>query len=890
MSGTGSDYFHVHAHSEYSWLDGMGTIEQMVARATKCNQPALALTDHGVMAGAVQLYKHCNKAGIAPFIGEEFYLVRSAEDPEERGNRYHLGMLALDQKGYEALVRLSSRSYSPERFYKKPLIDFSDLAALYESGDSQHIALTTGCFFGLPIQTLIKHGPKAATSIVETFARWFPHTFVELQNHRVSDDTHDDDEVVLAMYTIAENLGLPVVAGQDAHYCEQAHKPAHDMMKEICYFGDSDDYKFPGDSFHMATTKWVRKHYDDAVWDAVEEGHGELLDLHRLSLPELDTYKFHVPSLSKFPDERLAKAARTALADRGLDLHDRYARRLESELKTIKEMDFSNYFLLVKDVADWCSRYGVIINARGSANGSLVCYVLGITNVDPVEWDIDFTRFLSKDRMKPPDIDLDVESSQREALIDYVRSRFPTMVQIGTYAKLGINEEEDEMGGGEDKGSLFVQYMAAKRKTPGFDGKIPVEHRRLLNQLADIPVRKSAGTHAAGFVLPGAGLPIEKYLPTMTVGQKRTTVTQMPMQDVEDAGYVKLDLLGLRFLATINQTLVRIGREPNDFEWIPWDDRKACTVLRSGKTAGIFQFEGYTTMKGAQQMKVASTLDAIYCLALYRPAMMSSGMTDQFLENRAAGDTPKIHPVIDVVLDKTYGVPVFQDQVIDMTRAVGLPFEDLNAIIKAVKASNEYVNAAAEVFRKTRPKYINLCVRAGMTKAEAIEAWRIIESFSDYGFNKAHATSYGQMAYRGAYLKAHYPLEFMTSLLATWAGTKKEPVYIAEARRLGFQIVKPDVNHSDVLWTLDRKRSKTKGSIRKGLLSINGVGEAAALCIAQEREANGPYESVDDFVERLPGRPVSGGKAWKKDGEPNGVMRTLANAGALRSLGVDRFD
>lgn len=860
----------------------MGSVQDMVDKVERMGQPALALTDHGVMAGAIRLYKLCRKAGIEPFPGEEFYLVKSME-PEDRENRYHLGLLALDQRGFEGLVKLSSHSHTPDRFHRKPLVTFGDLSDFgQEYGD--HVALTTGCYFGLPTQMLINAGFPEALRVVRWYASLFPHTFIELQNHNVEREDQSDREIVAHLAKIAHELGLPVVAGQDAHYCDRRAKFAHDMMKEISYHGvDGDDFKFPGDSYHLATAKWVRKHYDDETWLHVEEGHGHLLDLHKLKLPELDNYKFHVPSANELWSlERLAKLG---LSKKHLDVVDTYEKRLAHELDVIKQMGFEEYFLLVRKITEWCRNEGIIINARGSVNGSLVAYALGITNVDPLQWDTSFHRFLSLDRQKPPDIDLDIESGRRADVIEYVRSLFPSAVQIGTYGRLGMQEDDE----GNEKGSLFVQYKGAmtrryKARGEVWDGRIDPEHADAMKLLTLLDVRRGPSTHAAGLVLPGDELPIEKYLATMLVGGKNgTTVTQAVMEDVEDAGYVKLDLLGVKALDTIGRCLSLIDKPRGELQWIKFDDRKAMTLLRSGKTMGVFQFEGPSTMRGARKMKVKSTLDCILCLALFRPAMMNSGMTDRYLACRESGKPQKVPQLLERLLDVTLGVPVFQEQVIDIMRAVDLPYEDLNEILKAVKASNDKINEyAAATFKKIGPKFRKLAVAKGMSLSEAKFAWQMVKDFKEYGFNRAHATAYGIMGYQAGYLKAHYPLEFMCATLDTWAGTPKERQYINEARRLKIPIVKADVNYSGVGWAIDRSR-RTE-SLRRGLVTIKGVGHAAAKAIVDDREAHGVYTDLADLIERLPARPVSGGKEYAKTGELNGVLGKLRDAGALRSL------
>lgn len=900
-----SDYFPTHAHSEFSVLDGMGSVHDMVARVAKLGQPGLALTDHGTMAGVIRLYKECQKFNLAAFPGSELYVVNDVNDPVGKEKRYHMGMLALNFEGYKAMVALSSRSHTRERFHRRPLVDFGDLADMADAGYTEHVAVSTGCFFGVVVQTLVHGGYNNALAMTKTLASWFPNLYVELQRHDIPAGTNelDEDEVTDALLDIADELGLPVMLGQDSHYCDSGDQDVHNLMKDICYFGDSDDFQFPGGPYHLASTKWLRDQWDPDVWDRIEEGHGDLLDKHALSLPAVDNYKFHVPSVSKDPNGDLTMKCIEALDEldqteglpqrsvTGIPLdYDDYAERIESEMHVISTMGMADYFLIFEDLITGAHANGVVTNTRGSANGSLVAYLTGITTIDPLYWETSFDRFLSLDRKKPPDIDVDVESGKRHILLERAKAKFPNLVPIGTYGRIGITETED----GTDKGSVYVQYAAARRRKGTYNGTVDPADRPLLEALSTMHVRRSLGVHAGGYVLETEKLRIADYLPTALVASSNTTVTQAPMEDVEDVGFLKGDFLGLRALETLNLALANIGRKPMDFKWIPWDDEKACKVLRSGKTDGIFQFEGYSTRKGGQEMGVKSTLDAILCLALYRPALMASGYKDMYLANRKKrkGSRPhQLHPFFDPILDVTLGVPVFQEQIMEIMRSVKMEYEDWNELMKAVKASNDKIGEyAIATMDRIHPIFIKLCKAQGISQTDAEDVWEAVVGFTDYGFNRSHATSYGVMAYRSAYLKAHYPLEYMHACLATWAGDQdtpkkkgKEPMYVRELRRLGFHTARPDINKSGVVWTID---SKKRGVVRKGLTSIKGIGDNVAASIVEHRP-DGGWMDMDELIDSVPAKPVSGGKSWKKDGTLNGVLAKLRDAGALRSLGVE---
>lgn len=864
----------------------MGTVAAMVEKAASLGQPALALTDHGSVAGNIALYRECTKAGLAPFPGIEAYLVYDVNDEETRDNRWHLVLLALDRQGFVALNKLSSRSHQRDRFHRKPLIDFAEISRMHEARITKHLACLTGCYFGWIVQEHLRtdRDIDKTRRRLQQLRRWFPNLFVELQCHNV---THDDGltDVVLNndLLVAAAFEGIRPIVTADSHYCEPEHQQVHDLMKDICYFGDNDDNRFPGGPYDLAAADDVLGHFSRKNVEWLEEGFTALLDLHKLHLPALDNYRFRIPDIGD-PDPQMTLdwKARYMLRESSRNV-DEYNDRLDHELMVIEKKGMAAYFLIVADVCEWARQEGIFFEARGSANGSLVCYLLDITEVDPIQWNTSFDRFLSLDRSKPPDIDLDIESERRDDVVGYVRSRFPTMTQLGTYGHIGFTTSESD--GDEDRGSVFVQYMAAmRRKDPNFNGKVHPDHRWALEELASMDVRKAPGAHASGFILPGDDLPVDEYLATMLIPSSGNTVTQAVMEDAEDCGYVKIDLLGQRSLTTIRHCVELLGRDPVDgLEWIPWDDRKTMTDLRRSRPAGgVFQFEGFTNAKGAKQLGVRNTMDAILVTALYRPAVMNSGTTERYLEARQNKKREYLHPIVDNALDDTWGVPVFQEQVIDVFRSVGMPVDVLNDLLKAIKASNDKtVTYAQGIFRKAHKVFLRCCRDSGIDTRTAGRIWRVVTDFSDYGFNRAHATAYGIRGYRSQYLKTHHPTEYMAGLLMAWSGRPKEKQYVQEAKRLGLTIARADINKSDMSWTID-----TNGYLRRGLSSVHNVGTAAAEAIIDCRPEDG-WSSMDDLVESVPARPVSGGKSWTKNGSLNGVLGALRDAGALKSLGVN---
>lgn len=931
-----SPFFHAHAHSRFSPLDGMTDVRGLVQKAAANKQPALALTDHGLMSGIVQLYQACKEFGIKPYPGIEAYLIDPEFDDWEnppkgaKVGRYHVCLLALSEEGYKALVKFTSKTHTRPRFNRFPRCTISDLAELgKESGE--HIALLTGCYFGWLQQTLINDGPVKAAGVLRTYKSFFPNTFVEIQHHNIVHDTEDgkvmdDNDMVEALIELADDADLPVVATQDSHYTDHGQKPAHAFMKQLTYGGD--DNEFPGDSFHLASTEWVQEHYTEEQWERALEGSQMLLDLNTVKITPLDKFEADVPKVKGIADPikhiqtqcRIALSAKIKSGEIPMSQRKAYEARLHMETDTIIYLKMAAYFCIWEKFVQWCRDNDIAIEARGSANGSLVCWLLGITQVDAVRWDTMFARFLSKDRIKPPDIDMDIEDVERLRAVHYMLSLYNS-VQIGTFSKLGIsvNEEGQEVGsvmrtwqsskrreceeiahkrweeGKLDKKGDIKRYAQGifNRKYAGIENIDDVrqvsqreyEGLRAIDEMGT--VYRSYGVHAGGVLLSGQKWSIDDYIPTMLVASSNTRVSQYDMDDVEQFGLLKMDLLGQAALHTMKVANQLIGEASDsaDFAWIPEDDNEACKALRSGRTGtGIFHQEGYTKSRGFREMKVRNTMDSVLGQALYMPGCMdvAPGLTisqkDLYLSRRNSAQERRnityLHPAFEKALSSTHGAVVFQEQVIQIMRGLGMDIEGINIFFKVVKDSGRGASERnQERMRQVREQFDSLCRKAGI---DSEEAWKQTASFVTYGFNRAHATGYGIRSYRTAYMKAHYPLQYMSGLLESWSGTKKEAMYIKEARRVGIRILPPDVNISKLDWTMDEDRN----AIRKGLLSITGIGVPTGTGIAD----GAPYSSIEEMVKRLPARVLTGGKAYLTTGEMTGNLAKLRDAGALDSI------
>lgn len=580
-------YFSAHTHSHHSQLDGMTAVKDLVGKAALLGQPAMALTDHGNMAGSVRLYKEATKHGMKPYPGVEAYLLDPTwTEPLEtaaKAKRYHLGLLALNQDGYKSLVRLVSMTHTRPRFSRFPRLTLPDLAQ-YGQEHGQNVALTTGCYFGYLQQVYLSEGPVAATRWLKTLTKWFPHLFVEVQHHNICHDpvtnegakTFTDDQMVASLIGLADDLGLPVIATQDSHYTDQRQKHAHALMKRMVY-GSHDD-AFPGDSFHLASGEWVQEHYEPRQWDRVTEGLQELYDLNSLSIPHLDKFVAHVPVMTKNPDLALVNACQHQLAELGLENSSEYQDRVTYELQVIKELGMADYFLYMLECIEWCRKRDIVVEARGSANGSLVCYLLNITQVDPIQYGTVFDRFLSRDRIKPPDIDMDIESVHRQALLEYLSQNYDT-IQIGNWGELGLREEDG-------RGSVLQTYLTHLRTKCEAEAMLIEERRaerqgrkavkgnaiahgralfhqqyshiesiedvyqideddyRHLREMADhAHVYKSYGVHASGVLVSGKDMDISDWVPSMLVASSNTCVV----------GETTLSLVGRKPTRTVEQ-------------------------------------------------------------------------------------------------------------------------------------------------------------------------------------------------------------------------------------------------------------------------------------------------------------------------------------------------
>ena len=893
----GPSWWSLHTHSRYSVNDAMATVDDIVRKVAGMGQQAVGIQDHGNMAASVELYQSCMKHGVTPFPGSELYFVpdtaayravrNAKKEGREKAQMYHLGVSAFTTEGYENLVNLSTLTH--RNHFHKPIVDYQMLAQLAEDGRTEGLAINTGCFFGYLSQMMVSGHEDAARQFLYTLSEWFPRSvYVEIQNHNIThDEGSTDDELADSLVALADQAGLPVVITQDSHYLEEADRADHEGLKRLVAFGpDPDDAVFPGDGFHVCDAGWVADHHGERRLARGVEGLGDLLSRHTLQIPVLDSYSYSVPEVVENPQK--AMQARCVAALEGMfaprRVAPRYVNQLLEEFKVIEASGMAGYMMLVSQVTDWLRAEDIMFQTRGSAAGSMVCWLLGISSVDPIKWNLRFERFLSKDRTKPPDVDLDVAHDRRDELLAMLDTRF-TAHQIGSWATYSLSDTVD-VDGETQRGSLRVRYFtASQKKDDGATswGEIPQSDKDMLMSLSERHLYKGMGTNAAGIVLTSTSEEFSRLVPMAWMARGNNAggfVTQYSKDQIEALGLVKLDALGLKTMTVLDRTMRMLGMPIARISDIEYQDVPTFNLIRSGNTDGIFQLEGRSTQWGLKDLEPTSIKDVIAAMALFRPATMNTGATRAFIARKhKRGELPDRHDLIMRVTKDTHGIMLYQEQVIDLLRGLGMDADNLTAFLKAVKASNKDIGSAGDVIESYQQWITAACERVGMSVDDQGYLHDAIAGFAEYGFNRAHATVYGITAYRAAYLAARHPLQFHTALLgvASEGESKKENRYLRATRKRGLRVLAPDINISGATYTIDERRD----AVRKGLQSVDGVGYISASKLASLQ----PFEGLDDLVERAATATVSGHKEYDGTGESlTGVLGKLWASGTLVNL------
>ena len=875
-------FWSLHTHSKFSVNDALGSVAETVARAVELGYPALALTDHRSMSGSVQLYSECRKAGLEPLPGIELDVV---PDIEVMGRRdaLHLTMAAYTETGYRNLAKVAT--LTSQRFWYKPLIDFADFAAMAEDGATEGLLVATGCFFGVLPQVYMHQGEQAAVKVATTLAGWFPRVYVELQNHGI--ETHreglpdfTDDEVMEAMWDLAQRASLPVIITRDSHYTLEEEKGLHDALKTLVSWSeDPDDAVFPGGGYHMTDAHGLKQYFPPHLLDAGLDSLAELANKAYVRIPELETFHLKVPavSLSGDPQTELEERVYARVPPEHLQ-NPRYMKPLKAEFDVIRVSEQAPYLLLVDDVCQFMRDQGIRYWARGSAVGSLVNWYLGTTPVDPVKRKLRFDRFISTNRIKPADVDLDVEHTRRDEVVAFLRSRFAVR-RVGSLGKYSL-WDDDNGEGDHAKGSLRLRDFAtaSQKGLPKVAWRdVPQADKDKLYALSDRKLYSGYGRHAAGFIVAPNDTVLAQ-LPMAYIASSEVFVTAYGKKDVEKLGFVKLDLLGSR-----TATAVRIMEEMTGLcvGQIGHTDGPTWSMISSGRTVGVFQLDGFSMMRGCQRLKPRKFDDLVAAQALFRPAMRLSGAQEDYLDRKAGrSPVPVRHEDINVATKDTFGILLYQEQVMEVMSTIGLVGEELESMLDAVKASNEYTEGAAAAIATLLPRIRELAHARGWSDADV--AWFAdgLAGYADYSFNKSHAESYGEVSYYTAYMRCHHPVAFWTGMFVAYDDTDNITKYLVEARADKVPVLGAHVNTSAVTYTADLER----GAIRKGLISIKGIGPSAATELA----AKAPYTSLTDLAKRVLPSKVTGTKPFLLQGlDPQlagGQLAALDKANALEGL------
>ncbi|QCT03577.1 putative DNA polymerase III subunit alpha [Paenibacillus algicola] len=891
-----SSFVHLHVHSEYSLLDGAAKLTELVQQAAELGMKSLALTDHGVMYGAVPFYKLCKQHGIKPIIGCEAYITEGSR--KDRGSRkdqpiYHLILLAKNETGYRNLMKLCSIGHL-EGFHYKPRIDMEALAEFNEG-----IICLSACLGGEVPQLLLHGRTDAAREAALRYKEIFgPDYYLELQDHGLPEQKRVNPQLI----QLSQELDIPLVLTNDVHYLAPEDAEVQDVL--ICIgtgtnVEDDSRLRIPTRQLYLKSAEEMGRLFPHAM----EAAANTVAIAEQCSL-ELTFGQSILPEYRPLPEGMDAAAYLGQLCLEGLELRYRGSerwqdeamreelhRRLHYELGVIENMGFSHYFLIVWDFIAYAHRQGIAVGpGRGSSAGSLVAYTLQITNVDPMKYHLLFERFLNPERVSMPDIDIDFSDERRDEVIDYVVDKYGRqhVAQIITFGTLAAKAAVRDVGralnvpfGDVDRtaklipNQLGIRIARAVEDSPGL--KEQYDSKPKVKQLLDMAMKvegmpRHASTHAAGVVISKE--PLTETVP-LQEGSEKTALTQYSMENLESIGLLKMDFLGLRTLSIIERSMRWIqetGLTPPDWSRIADDDPATYAMLGRGDTTGVFQLESAGMRRVLKDLKPSGFEDIISVLALYRPGPMD--FIPKYIQAKHGVIEPEYpHPDLAEILGDTYGIIVYQEQIMQIaSRMAGFSLGEADLLRRAVSKKKR------EVLDLERDHFVTGSLNQGYSGDEANRVYDMIVRFADYGFPRAHAAAYGVLAFQTAYLKAHYPVHFMASMLTAVMGShRKVAEYVLECQRMGIKVLPPDVNESGSLFTPiaeadDAENGGSPGFIRFGLAAIKNVGTQAVDSMVRLREDK-PFESLLDFCRRIDLRVCN-----------KRVIESLIQAGAFDSL------
>jgi len=851
-------FVHLHNHTAYSLLDGASKLDEMIQRAKDLNQPAIAITDHGVMYGVVDFYKACKKAGVKPIIGCEVYVAPRTRFDKQAGlddGAYHLVLLVKNEQGYRNLSRLESLA-SLEGFYYKPRVDREILEQYHEG-----LIALSGCLAGEVAQKILQEDLDGAREA----ALWYQNTFgadnyyFEVQNHGI----HEQMQINYHLNILSRELNIPLVATNDNHYVNREDAKTQDVMMCIQMGKTLDDVnrmRFESDNFYLKSYDEMQQilgDYPESLTNTLKIA--EQCDFD-FTFGENHMPIFDVPegyTLDSYFEELCYQEIKT----RYNPVTEEVTKRLEYELSVIKQMGYSGYFLIVWDFIRFAREKGIYVGpGRGSAAGSIVSYALHITDIDPLKYDLLFERFLNPERVSMPDIDIDFCYERRGEVIDYVIEKygqdhvcqiitFGTMAARGAIRDVGrvlnipiatVNKVSKAIP--NELGMTIDKALHASQELRGYceeDEQIK-ELIETAQKLEGLP--RHAGTHAAGVVISKD--PLDTYLP-LQKSAECGVITQFAKENVEEIGLLKMDFLGLRTLTVINKAVDMIKQNHGvtiDFNTMPMDDRKTYQLLCDGESIGVFQLESGGLRAIMKELQPNDLEDVIALVALYRPGPLNSGMADDFIQRKhGRKEIEYLHPLLEPILKPTYGVILYQEQVMRIASDLaGFSLGQADMLRRAMGKKKPEIIAAM------KQDFLDGAENNHVDRSIAAKVFELIEYFAGYGFNKSHSAAYAIVAYQTAYLKAHYPVEFMAALLTSiMDSADRVSFYIAECKRMGIPVLTPDVNESQETFTV------TNGRIRFGLAAMKNVGKGAMQSIIEIRNQDGPFASLQDFCARV---------------------------------------
>ena len=908
-------FVHLHAHTEYSMLDGAAKIVDYLKKVKELNQPAAAITDHGNLYGAMEFVQKANDLGIKPIIGYEAYITpgsRFDRPDRENNKRYHLTLLAENNIGYQNLVELVSKAYT-EGYYYKPRID-------YELLDQHHDGLIalSGCLGGELAQHLAPDGSveegntsnersfEKALDIAKKYQSIFgkENYFIEIHNHGIKQQLDILDDLV----EIAELIDAPLVAANDSHYVEENGAEAHDAL--LCVqtnrtLDDESRFRFDGSGYYVKSAEEMRKLFPEDKYPGACDNTLAIADRVNYEFNFDNSYlpDFPIEDKNVSPEELLKIKVYEGGERKYGTLTSEIIERIDYELDVINSMGFASYFLIVGDLIEFSKKRNIRTGAgRGSAAGSIVSYCLGITGIEPLEYGLIFERFLNKGRKSLPDIDMDFDERYRNDVIQYAIEKYgqDRVAHIVTFAtikaKQAIRDAARVLGLPFSSGDRVAKLMPPmilgntatiseclsldEENTSGYSKEFYSASEELrkqykndeeAKQIIDIALgleglRRQDGIHAAAIVISPDT--ITKFLPIQQKGSNAEIVTQYEMHTVEQLGLLKMDFLGLRNLSIVDRTLELIGSESLDIDNLKLDDEKTFKLFAEGKMTGVFQLESRVAQSTSRSLKPKRFEDIVALVALIRPGPLGAGMHNEFADranNRK--EIEYLHNDLESILNETYGVILYQEQVMQIAEKIaGFNLQEADNLRVAMGKK------IPKVMEEQRKKFTDGAVSNNYSEQFAIELFDQIAYFAGYGFNKSHSVPYALLAYQTAYLKANYPAEYIAACLTAVKRDKdRTAIFLSEARDMGVKVSTPDVNLSSSDFTVN------DNEILFGLSAVRNVGDITADKIVLERESNGDFESIEDFLSRIDSRSLN------KRG-----VEALIQGGGLDKFGLTR--